>query len=68
MNEDTKRVLQYPTCSVTEWRTLIFPLSKNSAYLAIERGEVELIRIGGRICIITAPWRKKLGLDEHVAA
>jgi hypothetical protein len=68
MDEDVKRVLQHPTCSVEEWRTLIFPLSKNSAYSAIERGEVESIRVGGRIRIVTAPWRRKLGFDEQVAA
>jgi hypothetical protein len=68
MDDEVIRILQLPTCTVEEWRTLLFPLSKNSAYSAIERGEVESIRIGGRIRIVTAPWRRKLGLDEQAAA
>jgi hypothetical protein len=68
MNEEVKKILQSPTCSVDEWRTHLFPCSKNAAYQAVERGEVEAIRIGGKIRIITAPWRRKLGLDEQVAA
>ena len=68
VNDEVKRILEAPTCTVSEWRKYLFPISRNSAYLAISRGEVQTIRVGGRIRIVTAPWRKKLGLDEQVIA
>jgi hypothetical protein len=63
MNDEVKRILQSPTCSIDQWRTHLYPCSKNSAYQAVERGEVDAIRIGKKIRIVTAPWRKKLGLE-----
>jgi hypothetical protein len=41
---------------------VLFDAPKNGAYDAIRRGEFEVIRIGKRIKVITAPLRKKLGI------
>jgi hypothetical protein len=40
-------------------------VSRNPVYEAARRGEIETIRIGGRISCPTAPLRKMLGLDEE---
>lgn len=68
MNDEVKRILESPTCTVAEWRKHLFPISRNSAYLAISRGEVQTVRVGNKIRVVVAPWRKKLGLDEQVIA
>jgi hypothetical protein len=65
-NRGAATVLAQPTCSVEEFRTEIFPCSKNSAYDAIKRGEIAHVRLGKTIRIVTAPWREKLGLDAGV--
>jgi hypothetical protein len=58
-------VLARPTCSVEEFRTEIFPCSKNSAYEAIRRGEIAHVKVGKTIRIVTAPWREKLGFASR---
>jgi hypothetical protein len=40
-----------------------YGLARNSAYEAIRRGDIEHIRIGGKIVCPTAPIRKRLGLE-----
>lgn len=40
----------------------VMPVSRNSLYEALSRGEIENFRIGKRIVIPTAPLRRKLGL------
>jgi hypothetical protein len=44
-------------------QSAIFPLSRNSIYRAIKRGDFETIEIGNKKAIVTAPLRKKLGMD-----
>ncbi|MET3695338.1 helix-turn-helix domain-containing protein [Methylobacterium goesingense] len=39
-------------------------MSRNAVYVAIERGDVQAVRIGKRIVIPTAPVRKLLRIDE----
>jgi hypothetical protein len=41
----------------------ILPLSKNALYDGIRRGEIESIRVGKRILVLTAPLRRKLGIE-----
>jgi hypothetical protein len=64
MNDRVKEILGNPTCTVDQYRELV-PLSRNSAYKAIERGEVEAIRVGKRIHVLTAPLRAKLRLGRE---
>ena len=61
---EARELLAQPSCEVKDIQK-IFGLSKNSAYQAIRNGEIEAIRIGGRIKIPTAPLRRRLGLDAE---
>ena len=63
MTEDTKEILDQPTCSVEELGKVL-RLSKNPAYEAVKRGDFPSIRVGGRIRIPTAPLRQMLGIDS----
>lgn len=42
----------------------ILGLCRNSAYEAVKSGQIPSIRIGGRICVPTAPLRKMLGIES----
>jgi hypothetical protein len=41
----------------------ILPLGRNGIYEAIKRGDLAAIEIGKKKAIITAPLRKRLGMD-----
>lgn len=62
--EEIAALLERPTITPDELlRTGIFPLSRNAIYRAIDRGEIDAIKISRRKAVVTAPLRKKLGLD-----
>ena len=42
---------------------LVLKMSRGSVYEAARRNEIDVIRIGHSIKAITAPLRKKLGID-----
>jgi hypothetical protein len=44
-------------------RSGILPLGRNGIYDAIRRGDLDVIEIGKKKAIITAPLRKKLGIE-----
>jgi len=44
----------------------MFGLSRNAAYEAVGRGEVQAVRIGKRIVVPTAPLRKLLMLEVNL--
>ncbi|MFB9262272.1 hypothetical protein ACFFWD_03670 [Bradyrhizobium erythrophlei] len=46
------------------YQAKILPLSRNGIYEAIRRGELEVIELGKKKAIVTAPLRRKLGLDD----
>ena len=55
-------LLKQPT--VTPWElALVLRTSRNGAYDAIRRGEVEHFKVGKKIKIPTAPLRRKLGME-----
>jgi len=66
LNERSKEWLSRPSCSVTQFAEM-FGLSRNAAYEAVERGDVQAVRIGKRIVVPTAPLRKMLMLEESTA-
>jgi hypothetical protein len=41
----------------------ILPLGRNAIYEAVKRGDIAAIEIGKKKAIITAPLRKRLGMD-----
>jgi hypothetical protein len=42
---------------------LVLKMSRGSVYNAAKRNEIDVIRIGHSIKAVTAPLRKRLGLD-----
>jgi hypothetical protein len=65
--DELAKLLSRPTISVTEFGTVV-GLSRNGAYEAVGRGEIQTIRFGRLIKVPTAPLRKMLGLEAAVAA
>jgi excisionase family DNA binding protein len=65
--QEIMETLARPTCEVKEAQEIL-DLSKNSMYAAVRKGEIESIRVGGRIRIITAPLRRRLGLEGSASA
>ncbi|MGY2905688.1 DNA-binding protein [Bradyrhizobium sp. URHC0002] len=61
---EIRELLNRPTITPAQLiDTGIYPTGKNATYAAIKRGEIDAIRIGSKIAIITAPLRRKLGLE-----
>ena len=63
LNERSREWLSRPSCSVTQFAEM-FGLSRNAAYEAVERGDVQAVRIGKRIIVPTAPLRRMLLVEE----
>jgi hypothetical protein len=66
MMDEIKRILDQPTCTVEEYGKVV-RASRNSAYEAVRRGDVEAIRVGRLVRVLTAPLKAKLGLIAPVA-
>jgi hypothetical protein len=62
MGRDLREILDKPTCSVEDLRGIL-SLSKNHAYQAVRRGDFPSIRIGRCFRVLTAPLRRRLGIE-----
>jgi hypothetical protein len=63
-NSEISELLAKPTITPDELlRSNILPLSRNGIYEAIKRGEIDAIGYGKKKAIVTAPLRKKLGME-----
>jgi hypothetical protein len=61
--------LQHPTISVDDLvRLKVMPVSRGLIYDACKSGDIECLRVGKRILVLTAPLRRKLGLDGPASA
>lgn len=58
--------LTRPTISVTEAGSLFFGLGRNAAYEAARRGDIDTVKVGGRIMVPVAPLAAKLGLRTNI--
>ena len=58
-----EEALSKPTISVPDAGRLFFGLNKNTSYVAARRGDIETIKIGGKILVPVAPLAAKLGLQ-----
>lgn len=58
---EIERLLSRPTLTADELAGVL-RTSRNGAYDAIRRGEVETIKVGRKIKVLTAPLRRKLGM------
>jgi excisionase family DNA binding protein len=56
-----------PTVSVRE-AGLLLGLSERSAYRAVGRGEIPVLRVGRRLMVPTARLRQLVGIDEARAS
>jgi excisionase family DNA binding protein len=55
-------LLARPTITPDEL-AVVLRISRNGAYDAVRRGEVDSFRVGKKIKVPTAPLRRKLGMD-----
>jgi hypothetical protein len=58
--EDLKRV---PTVPVWPHVGVLLSMSRNGAYEAARRGDFEVFRAGRRLKVLSAPLRRKLGIE-----
>lgn len=63
-----EEALSRPTISVPDAGALFFGLARNAAYEAAKRGDIETIRVGGRIVVPVAPLAARLGLHAHIGS
>lgn len=61
-----EEALKKPTISVPDAGRLFYGLARNGAYEAAKKGDIETIRVGGRIVVPVAPLAAKLGLRATV--
>jgi hypothetical protein len=63
MDEEVRtQITERLTVSV-EVAAKAFNLGRNAGYEAVKSKQIPSIRIGGRICVPTAPLRKMLGME-----
>ena len=63
MDEVEKLLRDNATLTPQVFRTRVVKMSNNKLYAALKRGEIESVRIGRDYHILTAPLRRKLGLE-----
>jgi hypothetical protein len=63
MQEIMRDLRENPTVPVWPHYARLLNLSRGSAYASIAREEVEVIHIGKLVRVLSAPLRKKLGID-----
>jgi hypothetical protein len=62
--KEIRALLARPTITPDElYRSRVLPLTRNGVYEAIRRGEIEVLEFGKKKAIITAPLRRKLGME-----
>lgn len=67
LNERFVAHLRRPSCSVNQVAEVL-GMSRQGVVNAIERGDIQAVRIGKRIVVPTAPLRKMLLIDDGLAA
>lgn len=53
-----------PVVPVWPHMGVVFDCSRGQSYAMVARKEIDVIRIGRSIKVVTAPLRKRLGLDR----
>jgi hypothetical protein len=67
MTKELEDLLRKPVASIPDAGRVAFHLSRNAAYAAAKRGEIETMEFGGKKLVATTWIRKKLGLAEPVS-
>lgn len=63
LDEIIRDIRSKPTVPVWPHAGKAYGLRRNASYDAARRGEIETIRMGRVLRAITAPMRKRLGID-----
>lgn len=63
MKEAIEEIKTKPTVPLWPVVGTVLDLSRCGVYQAARNGEIDVIRIGSRVKAVTAPLRKKLGID-----
>jgi hypothetical protein len=63
IEEALEEIKNKPTVPLWPHLGLVFDLSRGSVYTAARNGTFETIRVGNCIPAISAPLRRKLGID-----
>lgn len=56
-------LLSRPTAPVPAWGKEVYGLARNASYDAARNGQIETVRVGGRVLVAVAAEAKKLGLE-----
>jgi hypothetical protein len=67
MDPAIRELLKKPTISV-ENAGRVLDMSRNSAYDAVHRGDIQSVRMGKRFIVPTAPLRRLLGIEDSAVA
>jgi len=65
LEEAIREVRTKPTVPLWPVVGLVLSMSRCGVYNAAKAGQIETIRYGARIKAVTAPLRRKLGLDSE---
>lgn len=63
MDKDVSAAVRTDLTISVELAGKVFGIGRNAAYEAVKTGQIPSVRIGGRICVPTAPLRKMLGIE-----
>jgi hypothetical protein len=59
---ELNQLLAQPTLTVADALKVI-PLSRNSLYEAIRRGDIKTVKLGKKILVPTGPLRRQFGIE-----
>jgi hypothetical protein len=68
MKMTLEEALQRPTVSVPDAGRIFYGLARNASYEAAARGDIQTIKIGGKMVVPVAPIAAKLGMKTAFAA
>jgi hypothetical protein len=63
MDKEIEALLRKPAISVVA-TALVLGIGRNAAYEMVRRGDVESMAVGNRRLVLTAPLRRRLGIDR----
>jgi hypothetical protein len=67
MREILADLQENPTVPIWPHYAKIMRISRGTAFEAVKNGDVEVLRVGRLIRVISAPLRRQLGLDGKAA-
>lgn len=59
---DIENLLRNPTITV-DAAARVLSMGRNAAYDAVRRGEIETMKVGKRYKVLSAPLRRRLGIE-----